>query len=145
MRKTLCSFLLFSSIHSFADAIVDVEHAFAVAVPPGQKNSAAFMTLKNNSAQPLVLVAADSSASKVSELHTHSEVDGVMMMRKINQIEIPAKGKAELKSGGLHIMLIGLKKELPAGSTVDLSLKFSDGSEQNLVVPVESVSMKHGH
>ena len=107
MRKTLCSFLLFTSIHSFADSIVEVERAFAVAVPPGQRNSAAFMTLKNNSARPLMLVAADSSISEISELHTHSEVDGVMMMRKINQIEIPSKGKAELKSGGLHIMLMG--------------------------------------
>lgn len=144
MRKKICSFLMFASIQSFADVIVDVEHAFVVAVAPGQKNSAAFMTLKNNSAQPLSLVSANSSASEISELHTHREVNGVMMMRRIDKIEIPAWGRTELKSGGLHIMLIGLKKDLSPGGKVDLSLRFSNGSEQKLVLPVEFVSMEHG-
>lgn len=108
-------------------------------------NSASFMTLNNSEAKAVALVAGNSSAAKVVELHNHINEDGVMKMRQVEQIEIPASGTVTLQPGGYHVMLIGLNKDLMEGDNIDLNLEFSDGSQQSLTVPVKKVmgGMKH--
>ncbi len=121
-----------------ADAI-GVGDPYARAVPPGQPNSAVFMTLKNTTNQPRALVEARSTAAKTVELHTHRKEDGVMKMVKIDRIEIPAQSSVELKPGGLHVMLIGLIGDLKAGEKVKVDLVFDDGSQEAIVAPVRSI------
>lgn len=122
-----------------ADAI-KVENPFVRAVAPGQTNSAAFMTLLNDSDTDHSVASAASSAVTTVELHTHTDNHGVMEMRQVDKIDVPAKGRTELKSGGLHIMLIGLKQELKVGETVALTLTFEDGSTTTVDAPVQEVT-----
>jgi copper(I)-binding protein len=124
---------------------IQVQHPYARAVPPGQPNSAAFMTLRNMGGEANALIAASSPAANVVELHTHTMDDGMMKMRRVEQIDIPAKGETELKPGGLHIMLIGLKQQLKPGIKVALTLKFSDGTESTVDAPVQDVMQSMGH
>ncbi|MBP0050012.1 copper chaperone PCu(A)C [Marinobacterium sp. AK62] len=143
----LISALLMSS--SVMAAEVEVQSPYARATAPGQMNSAAFMQL-NNTGEPLKLVAASSPAAEVVELHTHTQDQGVMRMRRIDAIELPAGGTTELAPGGLHIMLIGLPKPLKEGSMIDLELTFDDGDSLEVEVPVKQVmpagmQMKQGH
>jgi hypothetical protein len=112
------------------------------AVPPGQPNSAAFMGLQNGSASDHALVSAESSASRIVELHTHVEEDGVMKMRQIEKIDIPARGDVLLKPGGLHVMLIDLNEELKEGANVSITLIFEDGSRNEIQAPVRKLKMK---
>lgn len=143
MKKALAlSAMLLSSA---ALAEVMVESPYARAVPPGQPNSAAFMTL--NSSEAVSLIGGSSSAAKVVELHTHLHENGVMRMRRIDRIDVPANGEVMLKPGGLHVMLIGLKEQLKPEQMIDLTLNFSDGSSQSLQIPVKSEQggMKMGH
>jgi copper(I)-binding protein len=130
---------------SMAMAEVTVKDAYARAVPPGQMNSASFMMLKNDAEKSVSLVSGSSSGAKVVELHNHINENGVMKMRQVEKIEIPANGMAHLQPGGLHVMLIGLKKDLMEGDNIDLNLEFSDGSSQELTIPVKKVmgGMKH--
>ena len=146
MRKILLASTLMFSTLSFAHDAITIDEPFARAVPPGQPNSAAFMTLQNSSDETLRILSASSNVSEVTELHTHTEVDGVMQMRQIDAIEIPAGGTTELKPGGLHVMLIGLTQPLAEGDTVEVTLNFEDGSERLLDVPVQRVMpMNHQH
>ncbi|QEW06075.1 copper chaperone PCu(A)C [Nitrincola iocasae] len=139
MRKLcLASALLFSSF-SFAAESVNIHDPYARAVPPGQPNSAAFMQLENATQTDLAVITAQSSASEVAELHTHTNVDGVMQMRQVDSIALPAGETTELKPGGLHIMLIGLKQPLADGDQIDLTLTFSDGSATEVTVPVRHI------
>jgi hypothetical protein len=86
--------------------------------------SAAYMRLRNNGAVADRLLRAESDVAEAVELHT-SEMQGeVMTMRPIEYVEVPANGQAELKPGGMHVMLIGLKRELKVGETVSLVLVF---------------------
>jgi len=145
MKKALALTAALLSSSVLADVIV--EAPYARAVPPGQPNSAAFMTL-NNGDKAVSLVSGSSSAAKVVELHTHTHKDGVMSMRKIDKIDLPANGEVSLEPGGLHVMLIGLKEQLKADQQIDLTLNFSDGTSQALTLPVRSVmggmKMSHG-
>jgi len=138
-----------ASPHLFAGSAADevrVEGAYARAVPPGQANSAAFLTLTNGSAVDHALVAAASDASKVVELHTHRMEGGMMEMRRVDKIDLPAGGSVALAPGGLHIMLIGLAHDLSAGDAVALELVYEDGSRASIEVPVKTVqqTMEHG-
>ncbi len=124
---------------------VQVEGAYVRAVPPGQINSAAFMSLTNGGTADHALVAAESDASKVVELHTHREEDGMMKMRRVDRIDLPAGATVELAPGGLHVMLIDLARELSPGHQVRITLVFEDASATPLEVPVKTVRQTMGH
>ena len=132
-------------MHDMQQGAVQIQHAYARAVPPGQSNSAAFMTLHNQSDTANALISASSPVSRVAELHTHTMDGGMMKMRKIEKIDLPAKGEAVLKPGGLHIMLIGLKEQLKPGMKVELTLNFADGSQSMISMPVQQVMQSMGH
>jgi periplasmic copper chaperone A len=127
------------------DGAIRVSEAYARAVPPGQNNSAAYLTLSNGSGQPRALVAATSPAAESVELHTHTEEGGMMRMRRLERIEIPAGETLSLEPGGLHLMLIGLKEDLQPGGAVDLTLTFDDGAQTQVRAPVRKVEVMSMH
>jgi copper(I)-binding protein/predicted peroxiredoxin len=101
-----------------------------------------YMVIHNNGSTADKLVAAKSDVSEVAELHDHAMDDnGVMRMRPVPEgyIEIPANGSVELKSGGLHVMLINLNEALKAGEMFPLTLKFEEFGEVVINVPVTDV------
>jgi copper(I)-binding protein len=84
---------------------------------------AIFLTLVNHGPADRLIGATVPQAVSV-ELHTHLHENGVVQMRRIGAIALPENGRAELKPGGDHLMVIGLP-HLPApGSNVPLSLTF---------------------
>lgn len=114
--------------------------AYARAVAPGQANSAVFLQLQNKDNKAHALVSASSEVATVVELHNHINEGGVMKMRKVEKIDLPAGKAVALKPGSFHIMLIGLKKPLKVNETVELSLRFEDGTSLKLSAPVKEVS-----
>ena len=46
-----------------------------------------------------------------------------MKMRQVDSIELPAGRGVNLASGGYHIMLVGLKRQLKEGDAVPLTLQ----------------------
>jgi copper(I)-binding protein len=126
---------------TFAGGHVMISDPYVRAVPPGQPNSAAFMTLMNHGDKTRSLVAAKCPAAKVVELHTHTMEEGMMKMRRIDQIDIPAQGSTTLEPGGLHVMLIGLTQDLKMGDKVPVTLVFADGAEEQVEAPVRKIQM----
>ena len=113
---------------------------YAKATPPNAKNSAAFMKIENKSNNDIELLAASSNISKVTELHTHIEENGMKKMIQIPSIKIPANSSVELKPGGLHIMFLGIQNQINENSNIDLNLTFSDGKTYELTkIPVKKV------
>jgi len=134
MKYLATALLLSASLANAAD--LSFSDARARAVPPTADISAAFMAVTNNADSAVAMVSAESSIAETVELHTNSMVDGKMKMRRIAQIDIDANAKVELKPGGLHVMFIGLKKPLVMGETVDLKINLSDGTSQELQLPI---------
>ncbi len=145
LKALALSTLLLSSTAASADVMV--HDAYARATPPNAVNSAIFMHLMNKDDSARQVVDANSNSADVVELHNHIMADGMMQMRKVDSIDIPANGTAELKPGGMHIMLLGLKSDLHEGDNVKLTLKFANGETKNLSVPVKKVmaGMKNRH
>lgn len=118
------------------DDKITIKEAWIPEGPPSAKTSAAFMVIENHTGKEVALVAAKTEAARVTELHKMEMRNEMMEMRKIDRIPIPANGKAELKSGGLHLMLIGLTKPLKEGDKVSITLQFTDSIEKTIQVPV---------
>jgi copper(I)-binding protein len=121
-----------------------IKDPYVRAVPPGQPNSASFMALHNQSAKLHHLVGASSNIAELVEIHTHTMEEGMMRMRQVEKIALPAGETVTLKPGGLHVMLIGLKKKLVPDEEIDMVLEFSDGSTQQVTMPVKKIRMSMG-
>ncbi len=151
LKQTACALALglltLSSTFTLAKQAQDIEvkQPFTREMPPGSPATASFMILLNHSNQPIKLVKASSPAAQKVELHTHTNDDGVMRMRKVPFFEIPAHGQTHLKPGGHHIMLISPLQPVQAGNTVSITLNFEDGSTQTVTMPVKSVMNMGNH
>lgn len=137
MKKFVLSIL---SITAVFGADVEIDGAYARASIPNVPNSAAFFVIKNNSDKDIAITSANSDIAEKNELHTHIKENKMMKMMKIEKLVVPAKSSLELKSGGDHVMLMGLKKELKAGDEISLELSFSDGDKKSIKVPVKDLA-----
>ena len=119
------------------------------AVPPGQDQTGAYLTLHNTGKQHHALVKAASPMARITELHTVVDEGGMKKMRPVPKMDVPAGGATKLQPGGLHIMLIGLKQPLREGVNVPITLTFEDGSHKDISAPVRAITvpgaLMHGH
>lgn len=110
------------------------DSAPAEGAPP--VNGAAYLVLRNGTGEDDALVAVESAVSDTVELHTVSMDDGIMRMRAVDAVPVPAGGEGVLAPGGFHIMLIGLHAPLLEGDTVQLTLRLQSGRTLQLAAPV---------
>ncbi len=111
-----------------------VRDAWIQEMPPARKLTAAYMVIENNSDRETSLVAAKTDIAGVVELHRAEMDNGMMRMRKLDRIRLPA-GRTEL-TGDLHIMLIDLKSPVKEGDQVALTLEFENAPSKTVMIPV---------
>jgi periplasmic copper chaperone A len=141
MSKKFLKLFVLSLLLSACEAnhSVAVLDAWARANTPGQTVGAAYMTLV--SAQDSTMVKVEADIAGAVEIHSMSMENGVMKMRMLEALPLPA-GKAEkLAPGGFHLMLFDLKKPLMAGESVNFTLSFKDKAgnitQQNVTLPIK--------
>ena len=151
MKKAL-SVLSLSLLASLAHAQVTVSEAWVRATVAQQKATGAFMQLQ--SAQDAKLVSAQSPVAGVTEVHEMAMDNGVMKMRAIPSLALPAGKAVELKPGGYHVMLMDLKGQVKDGDMVPVILvvEGKDGKRQNVevkaparVMAQPAMTHDHGH
>ena len=134
------SWLSGSWAHAQTAAAVQVDGAWVRPTVPGQKGTGAFMRITAREGMRLMSVA--SPVAGVVEVHEMKMEGGVMKMRAVPSLELPAGQTVELKPGGYHVMLMDLKNALPKDTTVPMTLMFKDArgadSRLELTVPVSS-------
>lgn len=111
-------------------AQVEVKSAWVRATVGGQKTTGAYMVLKSGAGA--TLVAVESPAAAIVEVHEMRMDGNVMRMRAIPRLELPAGRTVELKPGGYHVMLVDLKQPLKNGDSVPLRLKI-EGKDKSVV------------
>lgn len=123
---------------------ISVESAWARASPGMVKNGAAYVTVANRGEEADRLIAIESDAAKRVTLHENIEDDGVMRMRPVEALDLPAGETVEMKSGGYHIMLIELHNSLRKGDKFPLSLVFEKAGKRQVTVEVMGIGAMHG-
>jgi periplasmic copper chaperone A len=114
-----------------ADATIDVEKPWvrrAVVMPDAgptaSSTAAGYVALRNRGTAPDALVGAAADVAERVELHETRNMSGMVMMEKVARIALAPGARVELKPGSYHLMLIGLKRALAPGQSVDLTLQF---------------------
>ncbi len=134
--------LLLALLAAPATAQVTITDAWVRGTVPGQKATGAFMNL--TSATDVTLVSASSPAAKVVEIHEMTMDGGVMKMRAVDRLALPAGKPVGLRPGGYHVMLMDITGQLKDGEMVDVSLTFADKdgkkSTQQVKVPVKALT-----
>ena len=103
---------------------------------PATANGAVYATIRNQGPSDDVLVSATSSVAEKVELHEVKNEAGVMAMRPIDKLAVPAGGVVEMKPGGYHIMLLGLRRELNPGDSVPVTLTFQKAAPVTVTATV---------
>jgi periplasmic copper chaperone A len=127
---------------SLAQADVTISDAWVRASNPGQSVVAAYLTL--NSRENVHLVYVETARAGSTELHSMTMQNGVMKMRHVEELPIPANKPVELAPGGLHLMLFELPSPFKVGEQIRFRLCFKDESgkihEQFVSLPVKAAN-----
>ena len=97
---------------------------------PGMDKTAGYMNIVNRTGQTKLLLAITMPGVRAIEIHETVDVNGMVRMRRIEQLQVPAGGEVRLEPGGKHLMLFGVEvvpEQVPA------TLQWQDG-EETLVV-----------
>jgi copper(I)-binding protein len=117
-----------------AQAQVTVKDPWIRATVPAAKATGAFMQLQ--SAQDARLIEVRSSVAGVAEIHQMAMENNVMKMQAVTGVDLPAGKPVAFASGGYHIMLMQLKRQLKEGETVPLTLVVQKKDKQLETVEV---------
>jgi cytochrome oxidase Cu insertion factor (SCO1/SenC/PrrC family) len=99
--------------------------------PPGATTAAAYFDVVNNAGTPLTLTSATVDGAAMTELHRSAmDSKGMMTMERVLGIDVEPGKSESLVPGGLHVMIMGLKRELRAGETVKMTIGLKDGRTQ---------------
>lgn len=118
------------------DAPLQSRDAWIREAPPGRTMSAGYVTFVNPGDAKVTLVAASAleGAEKV-EFHTSERSDGMMRMRRLETVEVPAGGEVAFAPGGHHLMLFGTDAPR-AGAVLELEFEIADGRRFGVSFPV---------
>ena len=142
LKSLTLKFLILASLLgvSSVQAAVAISDAWVRKNAPGQVVGAAYMTLK--SPQDSTLVFVESPIAGSVEVHSMTMNNGVMKMRKLEELPLKAGNPEKLAPGGFHLMLFDLKKPLKNGENDDFKLCFKDKAgnitHQQVSLPVKS-------
>jgi copper(I)-binding protein len=120
--------LLFAGAgHATAADHVRASHAW-IRVLPGDLPAGGYVTLQNDSEQPVALSGASSTRYANVMLHHSSTEGGMSRMTMVDTVTVPARGKAILAPAGYHLMLMQAATPVKPGDSIPVTLEVSDGS-----------------
>jgi copper(I)-binding protein len=113
---------------------IEVRDAFSFACAAGDDCSA-YVTIANRSSTADSLIGISTAEVGRAGLHaTVRDDQGMMVMRPVERVDVAAGATIQLRPGGTHVMLYGLKRELKSGSVFQMTLRFAKAGQ--IAVPV---------
>jgi copper(I)-binding protein len=100
-----------------------VVNAWSRATAPGAPVGVAYFEIVNSGGQDALLHIETPVAQQV-EMHSTANVGGLMQMRRVLSVDVPAHGRVRFEPNGLHVMLIDLVRPLKKGDRFTLTLTF---------------------
>jgi len=135
LRISTLALLLLASCGQQGAADIQLSNAWARPTV-GQVPGAVYLTIENKGGEPDRLTGAFTDHAAMAMVHQNEMVDGIAKMRMAGEINIPAHDRIEMRPGGTHIMLEGLRAPLRTGDDFDLVLKFRNSKDQTVKVTV---------
>jgi hypothetical protein len=125
--------------HEYRQGDLVIGHPWARPTPGESKVGAAYLSIKNAGKAEDKLTGAKADIAERVEIHEHiHDAGGVMRMREVaGGLIAPAGETVEMKPGGYHIMLLGLKQRLEEGQSFPMTLNFARAGDMQVEVKIE--------
>jgi copper(I)-binding protein len=115
---------------------IEVSDAWARPGAEGRM-SAAYFLISNFNTEADKLVSVETEVAGAAEVHeSYEREEGMMGMREVPELDLPAQSTIRFEQGGLHVMLMDLTQQLSDGDTFQLTLAFEKGDSVTVDVPV---------
>jgi len=110
------------------------------------ENAAIYFVLHNHSSNADELIDATSEAAEAVEFHESTTTAGdVIQMNKLSSVPLGPFAEIKFTPGGMHIMLIGLKREVRIDDHVEVVLHFKNSEDLTIVAHVEDTAPEDDH
>lgn len=124
-----------------AAPVLQVEDAWVPEAPPVAPVLAGYLTLRNPSGRAITITGASCPDFARVEIHEMGMANGMMTMKQLDSLTVPAGGRVMLKPGGFHLMLISPKKAFQAGDTITVTFELDNGQRLVVQLPVKKRGM----
>lgn len=124
----LCGFIP-QAAFAAAAAPLALDDAWVRALPPGQPNTAGYVTVTNNGSTGITIIGGRAPVARALEIHTTREVEGYQRMEQLSEVRIAPGESRAFTPGGMHLMLLGLERMPAVGEQVLLCLILIGGEE----------------
>jgi periplasmic copper chaperone A len=132
--RLLFATLLFAALTQTAAAAVKAHNLWARATPPDSKVAVVYGELISD--RPDELISISTPAAERAEVHVTTNEGGMLKMRPMAAVAIPANKPISFRSGAMHVMLIGLRAPLQAGATIPMTFRFRSAPELSVSAKV---------
>jgi len=123
-----------------APATMEVAEAWSRATPAAAPVGVGYLALTNRGAQTDRLIGGSTEIAARIEVHEMRMDNGVMKMRELpGGLEVKPGATLELKPGGYHLMLVGLKRGLKEGERFKAQLDFAGGGKAEVEFVVQGL------
>jgi copper(I)-binding protein len=120
--------ILMGSAISVQVQALEIKEAYVRLMPPGAPTTAVFGKLHNDGKKAIRIISAKLQGADKVEIHAHTQVEGMMKMRKLENGLILEKGShLSLAPGGYHLMVFGFNPPQQQSLPLKLTLSDADG------------------
>ncbi len=133
--------------HEYEAGDLEIVHPWSRETPEGARVAAGYLQIVNSGSEADRLVSVSAEIAGRTEIHEMTvNSAGVMTMRPVESIEIPAGGEVELAPGGLHIMFMDLSETPREGVKFAGSLTFEKAGTVEVEFAVDAMGgAEHDH
>ncbi len=124
---------------------IEISNAWARASTGSNGAGAAYFEIRNHGRHADRLVSAKTDVSRTASLHAGIIKDNIMRRERVEGLEVQAHGRATLKPGGHHVMLMGLAKPRMKGHSFLLSLTFERAGTVTVKVAIMGPGARGPH
>jgi copper(I)-binding protein len=134
-KAVLLSLAMLVAAPALADLLA-VTNAWARTTPPSATMGVVYFTLHNGSGKSDRLLKLRTPVAASASVHRSEIVDGIARMREVSVLHVAPGEQLEFAPGGLHVMLMGLKRPLTEGQVFELELVFEVAGPRKVTVAV---------
>jgi len=129
------------SAHDYKAGDLNIIHPYMSATPPGANVSAGYLEISNEGEVEDRLIGGSATFAENIEIHRTTINNDVVSMRELEEgLAISGNSKVSLEPGGMHLMFVGLDRQLVPGEILEVTLRFARAGEKKVRFMVDKIT-----
>jgi periplasmic copper chaperone A len=108
---------------------------------PGSEVAAVYFKVRNTDAVSITVAGANSVLAAHTTIHQTTVVSGQSQMRDVPEVTLKPGEIVNFAPGGLHLMLMGLKKATKTGEQLPIELQLKNGVKVSFSATIKPLNL----